>query len=142
MSIRLNVTNIYHDWFKHDNDGDTNANSAQIEAILTGRAPLPPRAIIQYDTVNDDQQTDPGPMTVSWARGTDQPDFFTPGQDTEGKTAKMKPGRFNRTRGWDGLLVTYPPSERSSALMTITAKNGATASVSFPWVAKEGETNG
>ena len=142
MNLRIGA--IYHDWFKGEigdpDQDDTRATPAQIADIIAGRKPLPPRAIVQF-TVGGGNP-DSAPLTVHFVmeNGSDLHATADTSKDPyEGAAGKVKPQRFNNTDGYDGLIVTYPQPERTSAVLFVSGADALQSNVvPFPWIAKKG----
>lgn len=150
--LEIRVAAIYHDWFKDDTSdiNNTGATPVEIERILRGVSPLPPGAIVQFDVEPlsespldlESGDTIPLPLTISIAitgpNGTST-DAFTPNGSNayEGAQSKIKPGRFQKSNGYSGLIVLDARKTGPNQVIIGASGDGLQTQVEFPWYAKD-----
>jgi hypothetical protein len=119
FELNLEIKEIYHDWFKDTPESnDTAATQHEILRILAGLDQLPPNAIVHFNVgINPPTTllTDiPTPLSLRVSMkgiSKDLTETYSPGSNNpeEGQLGKVKPGKWNRSGGYNGLFVTYAP---------------------------------
>lgn len=149
LSIR--VAALYSSWFQEDGETDDGATQVEIEKVLRGAAPLPPGAIIQFDVEPlserpldlDNGDTIPMPLTIQVEVNGPAGlvvDSFTPNGSNayEGDVSKIKPGRFQKSKGYSGLIVLDVRKTGPNTVKVVALGGGLRAELNFPWYAKDG----